>query len=218
MALWKAPTTKSEWCPDDPTAFAPTKPWKLPFITTWGGSPNRNLPTNSAEEAFLLFGAGQERDSVLSRTGDRTLAALRFWVRPRTASTRARQLSRTPSSSSGPRHTCEYVQAQGKTQEIPRRAISLPGDGLRRRDGNFVDSCLAWGGDCRRPGSRRGIGMVDTRCGERSPPGSATRNNTSTRLRLSQITLLRTFVFVHRAPSVVTLFRGCVGLLLCDAN
>src|ERR1035441_4137606 len=32
-------------------AFAPTKPWKLPFITTWGGSPNRNLPTNSAEEA-----------------------------------------------------------------------------------------------------------------------------------------------------------------------
>src|ERR1035441_11025181 len=33
-------------------AFAPTKPWKLPFITTWGGSPNRNLPTNSAEEAF----------------------------------------------------------------------------------------------------------------------------------------------------------------------
>jgi PAS domain S-box-containing protein len=35
-------------------AFAPTKPWKLPFITTWGGSPNRNLPTNSAEEAHLV--------------------------------------------------------------------------------------------------------------------------------------------------------------------
>ena len=34
-------------------AFAPTKPWKLPFITTWGGSPNRNLPTNSAEEAYF---------------------------------------------------------------------------------------------------------------------------------------------------------------------
>src|ERR1017187_4649469 len=34
-------------------AFAPTKPWKLPFITTWGGSPNRNLPTNSAEEAKI---------------------------------------------------------------------------------------------------------------------------------------------------------------------
>src|ERR1035441_6434457 len=34
-------------------AFAPTKPWKLPFITTWGGSPNRNLPTNSAEEAEM---------------------------------------------------------------------------------------------------------------------------------------------------------------------
>ena len=28
----------------------------MPFITTWGGSPNRNLPTNSAEEA--LFQAG----------------------------------------------------------------------------------------------------------------------------------------------------------------
>src|ERR1017187_5594201 len=35
-------------------AFAPTKPWKLPFITTWGGSPNRNLPTNSAEEAEIV--------------------------------------------------------------------------------------------------------------------------------------------------------------------
>src|ERR1039457_6857004 len=56
MALWKASTTKSEWCPDDPMAFAPTKPWKLPFITTWGGSPNRNLPTNSAEEANVVPG------------------------------------------------------------------------------------------------------------------------------------------------------------------
>ena len=37
--------------PDDPTASAPTKPWKLPFITTWDGSQNRNLPTDSAEEA-----------------------------------------------------------------------------------------------------------------------------------------------------------------------
>src|ERR1035441_5930957 len=40
-------------------AFAPTKPWKLPFITTWGGSPNRNLPTNSAEEAELIPETGQ---------------------------------------------------------------------------------------------------------------------------------------------------------------
>src|ERR1039457_660777 len=53
MALWKASTTKSEWSPDDPTAFAPTKPWKLPFITTWDGYRNRNLPTDSAEEAYL---------------------------------------------------------------------------------------------------------------------------------------------------------------------
>src|ERR1039458_1234746 len=63
MALWKASTTKSEWRPDDPTAFAPTKPWKLPFITTWGGSPNRNLPTNSAEEADFLQSIPEKFDS-----------------------------------------------------------------------------------------------------------------------------------------------------------
>ena len=38
------------------------------------------------------------------------------------------------------------------------------------------------------------------------------------RLRFSQITLPRTLVFVHRAPSVVTLFCGCVGQLLCGAK
>jgi hypothetical protein len=32
------------------------------------------------------------------------------------------------------------------------------------------------------------------------------------------ITLLRTLVFVHRPPSVVALFRGDVGLLLCGVN
>src|ERR1039457_659847 len=108
--------------------------------------------------------------------------------------------------------------AQGKATEIPRRAIFLTMVPVSTRDGGFLGllSGLGWG--LSPPGSRRGIGMVDTRCDERSPPGSTTRNNTSTRLRLSQITLLRTFVFVHRAPSVVTLFRGCVGLLLCDAN
>src|ERR1035438_6574264 len=54
-------------------AFAPTKPWKLPFITTWGGSPNRNLPTNSAEEAEqdqLLVNHVVDRQQVLVGTGD----------------------------------------------------------------------------------------------------------------------------------------------------
>src|ERR1039458_3320987 len=75
MALWKASTTKSEWGPDDPTAFAPTKPWKLPFITTWGGSPNRNLPTNSAEEA--LFAAYHKLFSLFFVMGNNSLAYTR---------------------------------------------------------------------------------------------------------------------------------------------
>ena len=44
-------TTKSEWLPDDPTAFVPTRLWKLPSITTWDASRNQNHPTDSAEEA-----------------------------------------------------------------------------------------------------------------------------------------------------------------------
>src|ERR1035437_644152 len=51
MAPLRASTTKSEWLPDDPTAFVPTMLWKLPFITTWDGSRNQNHPTDSAEEA-----------------------------------------------------------------------------------------------------------------------------------------------------------------------
>ena len=39
MALLRVSTTKSEWLPDDPTAFAPLMPWKLPSITTWDDSP-----------------------------------------------------------------------------------------------------------------------------------------------------------------------------------
>src|ERR1035437_2207413 len=53
MAPLRASTTKSEWLPDDPTAFVPTMLWKLPFITTWDGSRNQNHPTDSAEEANL---------------------------------------------------------------------------------------------------------------------------------------------------------------------
>src|ERR1035441_5096127 len=77
MVLGKALTTKSEWCPDDPTAFAPTKPWKLPFITTWGGSPNRNLPTNSAEEASKQGGLmSQKRIHQIEQRIDRVKRAL----------------------------------------------------------------------------------------------------------------------------------------------
>jgi len=51
MASLRASTTKSEWLPDDPTAFVPTRRWKLPSITTWDDSRNQNHPTDSAEEA-----------------------------------------------------------------------------------------------------------------------------------------------------------------------
>src|ERR1035441_3728426 len=54
MAPLRASKTKSEWLPDDPMAFAPSTPWKLPCITTWGDSQSQNHPTNSAEEAKLL--------------------------------------------------------------------------------------------------------------------------------------------------------------------
>src|SRR5450759_2177893 len=52
MAPLRVSTTKSEWLPDDPTAFVPTRLWKLPFITTWDDSRNQNRPTDSAEEAL----------------------------------------------------------------------------------------------------------------------------------------------------------------------
>src|SRR5450759_3751093 len=55
MAPLRVSTTKSEWLPDDPTAFVPTRLWKLPFITTWDDSRNQNRPTDSAEEAIELY-------------------------------------------------------------------------------------------------------------------------------------------------------------------
>src|ERR1035437_8918631 len=54
MAPLRVSTTKSEWLPDDPTAFVPPRLWKLPFITTWDDSRNQNGPTDSAEEAEFL--------------------------------------------------------------------------------------------------------------------------------------------------------------------
>src|ERR1035437_5121608 len=53
MAPLRVSTTKSEWLPDDPTAFVPTRLWKLPFITTWDDSRNQNRPTDSTEEAHF---------------------------------------------------------------------------------------------------------------------------------------------------------------------
>ena len=43
--------TIAAWLPEDPTAFAPTKPWKLLSITHLAGSLSQSQPTNSAEEA-----------------------------------------------------------------------------------------------------------------------------------------------------------------------
>jgi hypothetical protein len=51
MALLRASTTKSEWLPDDPTAFVPSMPWKSPLwaihltqvATTCCGSPGDAL-------------------------------------------------------------------------------------------------------------------------------------------------------------------------------
>src|SRR5579885_1958492 len=47
----KASTTRFEWLPDDPTAFAPMRPWKSRCITTWDDCRSQNQPTDSAEEA-----------------------------------------------------------------------------------------------------------------------------------------------------------------------
>jgi hypothetical protein len=81
MAPLRVSTTKSEWLPDDPTAFVPTRLWKLPFITTWDDSRNQNRPTDSAEEAYL-YRAGEFVSG--RRAGDRR--GLRTLKRPRLTS------------------------------------------------------------------------------------------------------------------------------------
>src|SRR5579859_7124364 len=50
MAPLRVSITKSEWLPDDLTAFVPLRLWKSPFITTWDGSQNQNHPTDSADQ------------------------------------------------------------------------------------------------------------------------------------------------------------------------
>src|ERR1017187_4436216 len=50
MAPSRVSTTRFEWLPDDPTAFAPSRLWKSPSIPTWGDSRNQNPPIDSAEE------------------------------------------------------------------------------------------------------------------------------------------------------------------------
>src|SRR5579859_7528140 len=53
MAPLRVSITKSEWLPDDLTAFVPLRLWKSPFITTWDGSQNQNHPTDSADQGFF---------------------------------------------------------------------------------------------------------------------------------------------------------------------
>src|ERR1035437_9143990 len=73
MAPLMASTTRSEWLPDDPMAFEPTRLWKLPFITTWDDSRNQNHPTDFAEEACLRCSSSSLRASavLLSRSSSR---------------------------------------------------------------------------------------------------------------------------------------------------
>src|SRR5579859_2489131 len=52
MAPLRVSITKSEWLPDDLTAFVPLRLWKSPFITTWDGSQNQNHPTDSADQGL----------------------------------------------------------------------------------------------------------------------------------------------------------------------
>ena len=82
MVPLRASTTKSEWLPDDPTAFAPTKPWKSPFITTWADSRSQNHPTNSAEEAELSGGVPRDILSLCQQAFDKAQDCGRTLVQP----------------------------------------------------------------------------------------------------------------------------------------
>ena len=72
MVPLRVSITKFEWLPDDPTDFVPSMLWKLPFITTWDDSRNRNHPTDSAKEAskhsavIAAFGREFARAGVMS--------------------------------------------------------------------------------------------------------------------------------------------------------
>src|SRR5664279_788670 len=68
MAPLRVSTTKSEWLPDDPTAFVPTRLWKFPFITTWDDSRNQNRPTDSAEEAEILLQPRSHQRALFDRS------------------------------------------------------------------------------------------------------------------------------------------------------
>src|ERR1700694_1015433 len=77
MAPWRASTTKSEWLPDDPTAFAPSRLWKLLCITIWGDSRNQNLPTDSAEEGVLTQDSqGYQMVGLLMRSKGRQIPCI----------------------------------------------------------------------------------------------------------------------------------------------
>src|SRR5664279_5456746 len=72
MAPLRVSTTKSEWLPDDPTSFVPTRLWKLPFITTWDDSRNQNRPTDSAEEANFLATYNATVFKIVNKVTSRT--------------------------------------------------------------------------------------------------------------------------------------------------
>src|ERR1035441_9070996 len=74
----------------------------------------------------------------------RTHSATRFFAAP-DMETRFPCLQ----TSSGPRHTWEYVQDQGNAPEIPERAVVLGGDRFRRGWG-FLGLLYVRGGDYRR--------------------------------------------------------------------
>src|ERR1035437_5564616 len=84
MAPLRASTTKSEWLPDDPTGFVPSRLWKLPSITTWDDSRNQNHPTDSAEEAFfkgVLYGnRGTGKSTEINRLVDEPTIRKQFIV------------------------------------------------------------------------------------------------------------------------------------------
>src|ERR1035437_1404049 len=83
----------------------------------------------------------------------------------------------------------EIPGSVSKPNETPRKYQSGPSSWAATASGEDGDSnvaCLVGGGDYG-SGIGKGDWDVDTRCDEDSPPRSATRNNTPTRLRFNHI-------------------------------
>jgi hypothetical protein len=85
----------------------------------------------------LLFWTGQKRDNVLSRSPATGASTASVFGSDSLDSSREPGLYTGAGlgfperfRASGPRHTWEYVQAQGKAQEVPRLGISSVGPTL----------------------------------------------------------------------------------------